>query len=329
MVKALVIDVEGPVITADERSFLRDADPLGLILFARNVVDPEQVRALAGGFRDAVGRMAPVMTDQEGGRVARLREPHWWPGVAASRLGRAGERAAWLAARLMAHDMAGAGIDVTCAPCLDLGLAGMHDVIGDRAFASDAATVSRTGQAFVDGLLAGGVAPVIKHMPGHGRVGRDPHVALPRCDADLALLAGHDFVPFRALRASPWGMVAHVVYSAVDGARPASCSPLVIERIIRRTLAFDGVLLSDAVDMSALDGPHEDRARACLEAGCDVVVHCNQPLDVRERVAAAVPELAGDAARRVEAAAAARPAPGARLDRARALAELHDLLGPR
>ena len=327
MPKALITDISGKEITAAERSFLGDCDPLGIILFSRNIADPGQLSRLIEDFRASVGREdAPVMVDQEGGRVARLREPHWWSGVPASHLGRAGKRAAWLAARLLAHGLAGVGIGVTCAPCLDLDLEGMHDVIGDRAFAGDAATVSLLARAFIDGLAAGGVQPVIKHLPGNGRVTLDPHDVLPRTDASLSVLRGHDFIPFRNLRKSPWGMVAHVVYSAIDAARPASWSPVIVGRIIREELGFDGVLVSDAIDMAALSGSHEERARMCLEAGCDVVMHCNQPLDQRERVAAIVPELGGESFRRVRAAAAARPAPQPDFDPAAALDELHILL---
>ena len=327
MPRALVTDIAGKDITAAERTFLRALDPLGIILFSRNIADPAQVAGLVDEFRACVARPdAPVMVDQEGGRVARLREPHWWSGVSALRLGRAGPRAAWLAARLLAREMAGLGIDVTCAPCLDLGLEGMHDVIGDRAFAADPDTVTECGRAFADGLAAGGVQCVIKHLPGHGRVTVDPHEALPVSRAALAVLRRHDFVPFRNLSDSPWGIVGHVVYAAIDEDRPASCSPAVVHRIIRRELEFDGVLLSDAIDMEALPGSHEQRARLCLEAGCDVVIHCNQPLDRRERVAAAVPELAGDSLRRVRAAASMRPRPDPEFDRARAFDELHALL---
>ena len=269
------------------------------------------------------------MIDQEGGRVARLGEPHWWPGLPPATVARGGRRAAWLAGRLLAHDMAPLGIDVTCAPSLDLRLAGMDDVIGDRAFSHDPETVSDLGAAFIDGLGAGGVQATIKHMPGHGRVTGDPHHRLPGVATGLAVLREQDFVPFRRLAASPFGMVAHVVYTAIDARNPASASPEVVRRIIRGELGFDGVLVTDAIDMEALSGPHEARARSCIAAGIDVVMHCNQPLEVRERVAAATPELAGDALERVMRAAAARRPPQPGFDACAARAELSRLVAGR
>ena len=327
MPRALITDIAGTRITATERSFFRATDPLGIILFRRNIADPAQVGDLVASFRDIVGRDdAPVMIDQEGGRVARLGEPHWWPGLPPAAIARGGERAAWLAGRLLADDMASLGIDVTCAPSLDLRLAGMDDVIGDRAFSHDPDRVSGLGAAFIDGLGAGGVQATIKHMPGHGRVTQDPHHGLPCVDADLAILREQDFVPFRRLASSPFGMVAHVVYTAIDSRNPASTSPEVVRRIIRGELGFAGVLVSDAIDMEALSGPHEARARSCIAAGIDLVMHCNQALDVRERVAAATPELAGDALERVVRASAMRRPPQPGFDPRAARAELAHLV---
>ncbi len=330
MPRALITDIAGTCITAPERSFLRALDPLGIILFRRNISDPAQVGDLVDSFRDIVRRSdAPVMIDQEGGRVARLGEPHWWSGLPPATIARGGERAARLAGRLLAHDMSALGIDVTCAPSLDLRLAGMNEVIGDRAFSHDPDSVSDLGAAFVDGLGAGGVQAMIKHMPGHGRVNEDPHHRLPRVDAGLAVLREQDFIPFRRLAGCPFGMVAHVVYTAIDDRNPASASPEVVRRIIRGELGFAGVLVSDAIDMEALSGPHEARARSCIAAGVDVVMHCNQPLDVRERVAVAMPELADGALERVMRAAAMRrpPQPGFDPDSARAELE-HLVAGP-
>ena len=330
MPRALITDIAGTCITAPERSFLRVRDPLGIILFRRNIADPDQVRGLVTSFRDIVGRHdAPVMIDQEGGRVARLGEPHWWPGLPPATIARGGERAARLAGRLLAYDMASLGIDVTCAPSLDLRIAGMDDVIGDRAFSHDPDRVSDLGTAFVDGLGAGGVQATIKHMPGHGRVTEDPHRRLPRVDTELTVLREQDFVPFRRLAGSPFGMVAHVVYTAIDSRNPASASPDVVRRIIRGELGFAGVLVSDAIDMEALSGSHEARARSCIAAGVDVVMHCNQPLDVRERVAAAMPELADGALERVMRAATMRRPPQPGFDPGAARAELaHLVAGP-
>ena len=332
MASALITDLAGTTIDTQERAFLRECDPLGIIVFARNIENPKQLTALIKDFRDIVGRSdAPVMIDQEGGRVARLRAPHWWGGVANGRIAALeddeAELAAWLAARVMAHDMAACGINVDCAPCLDLLVDGMHGVIGDRSFGSDPERVGRLGQAACEGFQAGGVQPMIKHMPGHGRVTVDPHDILPTADVDLATLESQDFVPFRALADAPWGMTAHVIYPALDAERPATQSARVIREAIRGAIGFQGVLVSDAIDMEALSGSHEERARLSLEAGCDVVMHCNQTLDVRRRVAEAVPELAGVALERVEAAAARSAVPAAAgFDREGALARLESLL---
>ena len=217
MPRALIADLSGATLTGDERIFLAEFDPLGVVLFRRNIENPEQLSDLIAEFRSCVGRDdAPVLIDQEGGRVARLREPHWWSGLPPARLGTAGPEAARLAARLLALDMNAVGIDVVCAPCLDLRIDGMHAVIGDRSFGADAGIVAACGAAFREGLEEGGVQPMIKHLPGHGRVGVDPHDASPSTDADLRTLREHDFRPFRALNDAPWGMTAHVVYKAID-----------------------------------------------------------------------------------------------------------------
>ncbi len=330
MARALIADLSGPRLTEAERRFLGECQPLGIVLFARNAESPGQLADLVGDIRAALGRAdAPVTIDQEGGRVARLREPHWWSGVAAARLGQAGAEACRLAARLMACDLAAAAIDVVCAPCLDLRLAGGHRVIGDRAFSDCPATVAACGRAFCQGLIEGGVQPMVKHLPGHGRAGADPHHALPVVDADLATLRGQDFAPFRALADMAWGMTAHVVFMAVDAERPATWSPAVIGDAIRGQIGFDGVLVSDAIDMAALSGSHERRARLALAAGCDVVMHCNQPLEQRLAVARAVPELAGESLCRVKAAAAARRPPAPGFDPAGAHARLDELLARR
>ena len=267
------------------------------------------------------------MIDQEGGRVARLRAPHWWGGASAESLGTAGPEAAKLAGRLIAADTSAMGINVVCAPCLDLRISGMHAVIGDRSFGADWRAVSACGGAFCEGLLEGGVQPMIKHMPGHGRVSVDPHDVLPSTDASFETLREHDFRPFRALNDAPWGIAAHVVYKAIDPDRPATQSPDVIGQVIRGDIGFDGVLASDAIDMKALSGSHEERVQLSLGAGCDVVVHCNQPLETRRAVAEAAPMLSGDALRRVEAAAATRTRPSGAFDRGAALARLDVLLG--
>ncbi|MEM7121211.1 MAG: beta-N-acetylhexosaminidase [Pseudomonadota bacterium] len=332
MPKALITDLEGLTLSDAEARWLEDDDPLGIILFARNIDTPEQVAKLTGDFRAVVGRDdAPVMVDQEGGRVARLRQPHFWDGVAAGRLGALADddaaEAVFLANRIMADDMARCGIDVDCAPCLDLRLAGADNVIGDRAFDADPERVTVLGRAAAEGLAAGGVQPIIKHMPGYGRVQADPHVKLPVIDASLEELQAADLVPFKALRGQAWGMTAHAVYSAIDPARPATLSPIVISEVIRGAIGFDGVLVTDALDMEALSGSHAERAMQCLEAGCDIAMHCNAPLDVRRAVSDAVPDLSGEAKRRLSIAGSSRPAPASGFDRAQAIDRLGSLMG--
>ncbi len=332
MPKALITDLAGPTLSDAEARWLEDDDPLGIILFARNIETPEQVATLTSDFRAVVGRDdAPVMVDQEGGRVARLRPPHFWGGIAAGRLGALAEEdateAAFLANRIMADDMAACGINADCAPCLDLRLAGADNVIGDRAFDADPDRVIALGRAAAEGLAAGGVQPTTKHMPGYGRVQADPHFKLPVIGASLEELEASDLVPFKALRDQAWGMTAHAVYSAIDPAAPATLSPIVIREVIRGAIGFDGVLVTDALDMEALSGSHAERAVRCLEAGCDIAMHCNAPLDIRRAVSDAVPELSAEAARRLAAASATTPTPNQQFDRAEALDRLSALMG--
>ncbi len=298
-------------LTGQERSFFRSADPLGFILFARNVESPDQVRRLTAELRDAVGRAdAPILIDQEGGRVARLRPPHWRAAPPAVRFGElarrdraAGAEAARLNALLLAAELRPLGVTVDCAPVLDLRVSGAHDVIGDRAFGADPQTVADLGRAMADGLLAGGVIPVIKHVPGHGRAAVDSHTALPVVTASRAALEAADFRPFRALNDMPWAMAAHVVYTAVDPERPASTSPRVVAEIIRGSIGFEGVLIADDLSMQALAGSLEARAQAVFGAGCDLVLHCTGRLAEMQEVAAATPTLSGKSAQRVARAA--------------------------
>lgn len=316
--RAILFGCAGEVLTASERAFFRDADPLGFILFARNCRDPDQVRRLVAALRDSVGRAdAPVLIDQEGGRVARLKPPRWRRYPAAARLAALpeAEAAVRLGARLIADDLAALGITVDCLPVLDLPVAGADAVIGDRAYGGDPARVARLGRAACEGLLAGGVLPVMKHIPGHGRARVDSHRALPLVEADAAVLDATDFAPFRALAASPeanalWAMTAHVVYGAIDAHRPATLSPVVIDKVIRGAIGFDGVLVSDDIDMGALAGPIGERVAGALAAGCDLVLQCSG--DRRAMQAAAV------AASPLTAAAAARLARGEALRRAAA-----------
>jgi beta-N-acetylhexosaminidase len=296
----------------DERSFFREARPLGFILFARNVADPEQLRALCDSLRSSVGDAnAPIFIDQEGGRVARLKPPYWRERPPGRRFGELydqdpelGREAAYLCARLIAHELAMVGITVNCAPVLDVPTEGAHDIIGDRAFSRDPATVIDLGRAEIEGYLDGGVLPVIKHIPGHGRAGADSHLALPKVDASADALSAHDFVTFRSLCDAPIAMTAHVVYEGIDPKRPATTSPKIIRDVIRGEIGFKGLLVSDDLSMAALKGPFSSRAKAALFAGCDVVLHCNGKMDEMKAVAKEAKLLAGDARLRADAALA-------------------------
>lgn len=319
--RAFVAGCSGHALTPAEQAFFRDADPLGLILFRRNIGDPNQVAALTAAFRDSVGRAdAPVLVDQEGGRVQRLGPPHWprYPsGRTYGRLAADPETRRALVrtgARLIAHDLRAVGIDVDCLPVLDVPVPGAHDVIGDRAYDTEPAAVAALGRAAAEGLMDAGVLPVVKHIPGHGRAGVDSHEKLPRVDATLEDLRDRDFPPFRALADMPIGMTAHVVYEAIDPDRPATTSPAVISGIIRGEIGFDGLLLTDDLSMNALSGSLRERAEAAFLAGADVGLHCNGDLAEARQVAEAAPLLAGDALRRVAAALARIAGPCASFD---------------
>jgi beta-N-acetylhexosaminidase len=302
----------GLALSDAERIFFRDVRPWGFILFARNIQTPDQVRSLVRALRETVGdASAPVLIDQEGGRVARLKPPHWRERPPAARFGALHEsdpetarQATYLNARLIAHDLAGLGINVDCLPVLDVPAAGAHDVIGDRAFARDPATVIDLGRAQIAGLIDGGVLPVMKHIPGHGRAGTDSHLALPRVAAGAEELSASDFVTFRSLDLCPIAMTAHVVYDSIDPQRPATTSPKVVRDVIRGEIGFGGLLLSDDLSMQALDGPMDVRTRAALFAGCDVVLHCNGKMDEMEQVASEAKPLEGQSLKRAEAALA-------------------------
>lgn len=333
---AAIVGCGGPTLTAPERALFARHPPLGFILFARNLVHPEQVRGLCQALRDCVGRAdAPILIDQEGGRVARLRPPHWrLPppaavfGALATRDRDAALAATRLNARLIADELAELGIDVDCAPVLDVPVPGAHDIIGDRAFALDPLLVAELGQAMAEGLMAGGVLPVMKHIPGHGRARADSHAELPAVEADLAALDARDFVPFRALSWLPVAMTAHVRYPAIDPLVPATCSRRVVAEIIRDRMGFDGLLVSDDVCMGALSGPLPERAAAALAAGCDVVLHCSGDSEEMAALLPTLPGLDAAAARRLAAARAlvmARRDGG--LDRLAACQELDALLG--
>jgi beta-N-acetylhexosaminidase len=295
---AAIFGCAGPILTEAEKAFFAKTDPLGFILFSRNIESPDQVRALVRSLRESVGREAPVLIDQEGGRVQRLRPPHWTARPPMAEFGKlAGRdlpqarRAARLNAHLIAAELRSLGIDVDCAPLIDVPVQGADNIIGDRAFGSDPMLVADLGRAVMDGLLDGGVMPIVKHIPGHGRAMVDSHKALPIVTADRATLENSDFVPFRALRDAPWAMTAHVIYSAYDDHRPATLSPVVIREVIRGFIGCDAVLLSDDLSMHALSGTFKDRAFYALEAGCDVVLHCNGDMDEMTGVAAGLRPL--------------------------------------
>jgi beta-N-acetylhexosaminidase len=331
-VSAFVCGCAGLSLTAWERRFLREAQPWGLILFKRNVENPAQVRELTASFREAVGRNdAPVFVDQEGGRVQRLGPPHWpaYPSAAsyleATAEVEAAAKLVGLTARLMAKDLLDVGINVDCVPVLDVTYSSSHKVIGNRSYGSDPALVARLGRAAADGMLAAGVLPVMKHLPGHGRALADSHLELPVVDAPLAELEASDFSPFVANADLPIGMSAHVVYPALDPDRPATISPKIIEEIIRKKIGFDGLLLSDDLSMQALSGTLAERAEAALKAGIDVVLHCNGNADEMETIAASAPPLAGRALERAEAALA-RLRPAGDFDPVEARASLNSAL---
>jgi beta-N-acetylhexosaminidase len=331
---AAIYGCQGTEIAPSERGFFRDAQPFGFILFARNCEAPPQVRALCRSLRETIASAnAPILIDQEGGRVARLKPPHWRLRPPARLFGElfeanpaAGREAAYLCARLIAHELEDIGVTVNCAPVLDVPVPGAHDIIGDRAFSGDPATVIDLGRAQIDGYLDGGVLPVIKHIPGHGRAGADSHVALPRVAASMDELSAHDFVTFRGLNHAPIAMTAHVVYEAIDPKRPATTSPRVVKNIIRGEIGFEGLLLSDDLSMAALEGPLASRAKAAFLAGCDIVLHCNGKLDEMKEIAGEVKPLAGMALHRAQSALAHLRTPS-ELDLERAEARLAAMTG--
>jgi beta-N-acetylhexosaminidase len=309
MTRAFVCGCAGTALSDDERAFVRDARPWGLILFKRNVADREQLLALTDAFRDTLGRDdAPVLIDQEGGRVQRMGPPHWPAYPAAVWFDAQGGGhtldSARLVARLIAHDLREVGITVDCAPVLDVADPLTHAVIGSRSYSQSPERVAAFGRVVMEGLLAGGVGPVVKHVPGHGRARVDSHLELPVVAASRAELEARDFAPFRALRDAPMAMTAHVVYSAIDPDRPATTSRIVIQSIVRETIGFDGLLLTDDLSMKALGGPLGERARAAFAAGVDIALHCNGELAEAREVAETSPELEGVSRRRAEAALA-------------------------
>ncbi len=324
MTGATILGCAGTRLTPDEARFFARAQPWGFILFRRNIETRGQTRALVADLRACLGRDAPVFVDQEGGSVQRLRPPlaRDWPDARAHR---GGARAARARHRLMAAELRAVGIDGNCAPVIDVAGPATHPFLARRCWSDDPARVTELGLAAAEGLLAGGVLPVIKHLPGHGAANADSHHDLPRVDLPLADLDHRDFAPVRALADLPLGMTAHVVYAALDPGAPGTVSPAVIAHL-RGALGFDGLLMTDDICMNALGGPMGARAAAAIAAGCDLVLHCSGDLDEMAAVTEAAGRLTGDAARRAERALAARINPGA-IDIAALEAELEGLTG--
>lgn len=315
--KAVILGCAGKQLTPEEVAFYRSEAPWGFILFARNLGEPEQIRDLVASMREAVGRQnAPVFIDQEGGRVQRIRPPMVEQYPPAAILGeiyrqdkQKGLRAAWLMSRLHAFDLMKLGITVDCLPVLDVLVEGVTQAIGNRAYGSDPHEVAALGQAAADGLKAGGMLPVMKHMPGHGRATVDSHHDLPVVNTTLEELENSDFLPFRALNKEAMAMSAHIVFTQIDAERPATTSSKVIEQVIRGSIGFDGLLISDDSSMNALKGSLKERAADIVAGGCDIALHCNGVMDEMIQVVGQVPALSGKALERaIVAEAAFQPA---------------------
>jgi beta-N-acetylhexosaminidase len=331
--RAFITGVSGPELSATEREFIRLERPWGFILFKRNIQTPDQVVRLVRELREALGNPeAPVLIDQEGGRVQRLGPPHWpvYPpgavfGVLYDIDPALGLAAARLSARLIAADLLELGVTVDCLPLADVPVAGADAVIGNRAYGTEPAKVAAIARAVTEGLEQGGVLPVLKHIPGHGRATADTHFRLPEVDTSKAELERTDFAAFQSLADLPMAMTAHVVFSALDPAQPATTSATIIQQVIRGVIGFQGLLMSDDVSMNALAGSIAERTRAIVAAGCDMVLHCNGDLGEMREVARETPELSGTALERAGRALASRRAPQA-FDRVAARAELDALI---
>ena len=312
--RAVIFGCSGVAVTAEEKSFFAEADPAGFILFERNCRDRPQIRGLVADLKESVGGVrAGVLIDQEGGRVQRLKPPRWRaapPAAAFGALARhdreRAQEAARLNARLIAAELRDLGITVNCAPVLDVPAPDGHEIIGDRAFGGDAGTVAALGLAACEGFLTGGVLPVIKHVPGHGRATTDSHLELPVVNAEAGDLEATDLAPFRALNHMPWAMTAHVVYGALDAENPATTSAKVIQETIRGTIGFSGVLVSDDIGMKALGGPYDRRAAAALAAGCDLVLHGSGDRAEMEAVAEGTGPLTAEGLARLDRGEAMR-----------------------
>lgn len=306
---AIVGGIEGPKLSESERAFFREANPWGYILFQRNCVSRAQVRRLTDELKDAAGRAdLPILIDEEGGRVQRLKPPEWRARAPMRAFGALWERnpesgleALRLNTQILAQDLAELGITVDCVPCVDVPVPGSHQVIGDRAFSADPEMVGQLGRIVVEAMEDAGVLPVIKHIPGHGRASVDSHDALPRVSASHAELSQSDFLPFKALNDAPMAMTAHVVYEAIDPEACATLSQKLIGQVIRAEIGFDGLLMSDDLSMKALAGSLAERGAGCLRAGCDVALHCNGTVAEMSELAAGLPQLVGAAKKRADA----------------------------
>ncbi|MDX8352143.1 beta-N-acetylhexosaminidase [Cognatiyoonia sp. IB215182] len=308
---AAIFGPEGPEVTPWERDFFRDADPLGFILFARNIENPDQLRRLTNDLRESVGRHAPILIDQEGGRVQRMREPHWreyLPALDQMRRATDPMRAQWIRNRLIAAELHAVGIDVNCAPLADLVEDATHPVLRNRLYGGDIATVVEAARICAEAHLVGGILPVLKHIPGYGRAAVDSHTDLPRVDADRAALDAHDFAPFRALNDIAMGMTAHIVFSTIDPDQPATTSAKMMQ-VIRQDIGFDGLIMTDDLSMEALSGTVAERAAASIKAGCDIILHCNGKPDEMQAVAEAAGEMTAQAKTRANRALAQRKTP--------------------
>ena len=331
--KAFIAGVAGTELSTEERSFFRSERPWGFILFKRNVETPTQIAALTGQLREALGEPeVPIFIDQEGGRVQRLGPPNWSSYPAGAVFGQLydiapamGVTAARLSARLIADDLQRIGVTVDCLPLADVPAPGADAVIGDRAYGTEPGKVAAIARAVAEGLEQGGILPVVKHIPGHGRAAADTHFRLPVVDAPEKELERADFAAFRPLADLPMAMTAHVVFSAYDPVQPATTSATIIEKVIRGLIGFQGLLMSDDVSMNALAGSIAERTRAIFAAGCDVVLHCNGKMTEMRDVAREAPELSGKALQRAKRALAARKA-AKPFDRAAARAELDALV---
>ncbi len=325
---AAIFGPEGPVITDWERAYFREYTPFGFILFARNVQDPDQLRRLCNDLREAAGHDAVIMVDQEGGRVQRLRAPHWreWlPPLDQMKVASDPLRAMWLRYRLISAELRAVGIDSNAAPCADIAGRVTHPFLRNRCYGDDAVTVMDAARVVADAHLHGGVLPVVKHMPGHGLASVDSHKDLPMVDASLAQLNAQDFVPFRALADLPMAMTAHIVFDAIDPDRPATQSPDVMA-LMRHDIGFSGLLMTDDIGMEALSGDVTTRSRASIDAGCDVILHCNGKAQEIAQVGEAAGVMTDAAQARAEAALALRKPPTP-VDIAALSEEFDDLLG--